>query len=67
MLDYQAGAVTFGSGVTAASLGGLKGGQPLALVNADTAAVTLSVSNAVAAEYSGSISGAGASLRAERR
>ncbi|HVM46536.1 MAG TPA: autotransporter-associated beta strand repeat-containing protein [Candidatus Acidoferrum sp.] len=63
-LDYdnQGGSLSFGS-LTAATLGGLSGAQSLSLLNGSSAAVALTVgANNSSTTYSGSLSGAGASL-----
>ncbi len=63
-LNYnnQGGALSFGT-LTAATLGGLKGAQDLALLNTASAAVVLTVGgNTQNTTYSGILSGAGASL-----
>jgi autotransporter-associated beta strand protein len=61
-LNYAGGSVNF-SGITAATLGGLSGGQNLPLVNGASGAVTLTVgSNSLPTAYSGGMSGTGGSL-----
>ncbi len=63
-LNYnsQGGSVSFGS-LTSATFGGLSGGQSLALTNASSAAVALTVGgNGSTNTYSGTLSGNGASL-----
>jgi autotransporter-associated beta strand protein len=63
-LDYDnhGGALTFGS-LTAATFGGLSGGQDLSLLNNSSAAVALTVGgNGSATTYSGILSGAGVNL-----
>lgn len=55
-----AGGVAFGSGITSATFGGLAGAGDLALQNADSAVVTLTVGgNGQATTYTGSLSGNG--------
>ena len=62
-LNYVGGSLTFGNGITAATLGGLSGTQNLSLLNGSSAAVALSVGgNNSSTTYSGVLSGTGASL-----
>lgn len=64
-LDYNSygGSLSFGS-LTTATLGGLKGGQNLALTNASAAAVTLTVGgNQQDTTYSGVLSGLGGVIK----
>ena len=52
--------LAFGTGITAATIGGLSGANALALTNADASAVTLTVGNNNAnTSYSGALSGGG--------
>ena len=62
-LTYNSGTLTFGNGITAATLGGLGGSQNLSLLNNLSGGVALTVGgNNVNTTYSGALSGAGASL-----
>ncbi len=60
VLDYDSygGNLSFGT-QTSVTLGGLKGGQALALRNDNNAAVSLTVGNLTSTTYSGVLSGAG--------
>jgi autotransporter-associated beta strand protein len=62
VVNYSSGSLTFDSGVTSATLGGLSGSQNLSLLNTagTPAAVALSVSsNTTGTTFSGIISGSG--------
>jgi autotransporter-associated beta strand protein len=62
LLNYS-DKVVFASGITSYTLGGLSGGNDFAMTNAGGSALALTVGNAnQSATYSGSLSGAGASL-----
>jgi autotransporter-associated beta strand protein len=62
-LSYNSGALTFGNGITAATLGGLSGSHNLPLLNNLSAGVALTVGgNGASTTYSGALSGTGASL-----
>ena len=62
-MTYNSGTLTFGNGITAATLGGLGGSQNLSLLNNLSGGVALTVGgNNVNTTYSGALSSAGASL-----
>ena len=59
----DAGTLQFGSGITAATLGGLTGSRNITLANSASGAVNLSVgNNNTATSYTGSLSGPGGGL-----
>jgi len=63
-VNYSAGGVGFGSGITRVNFGGLSGSSNLALTNADAAAVTLAVgANSANTTYSGVLSELGALVK----
>jgi autotransporter-associated beta strand protein len=60
ILNYNSGSLTFGGGISAATLGGLSGSQNLSLTNTVSAALALTVgANNLNTTYTGALTGSG--------
>jgi fibronectin-binding autotransporter adhesin len=64
VLQYNDGTVLFGNAVTSATFGGLTGSKDLALTNASSGTVALTVANVANATYAGTLTGAGSFTKA---